>query len=79
MSRYDDYNYTIDPVAIGARIKAACILQGITSKDLQQALKLASVQAVYRWYTGDNVPTVDNLACLSRYLHVSLDYLIFGR
>ena len=37
---------------------------------------LASPQAVYRWLKGGNMPSVDNLFALSRYLDVQMDDVI---
>ena len=36
----------------------------------------ASKQAVYRWLNGSNMPSVDNLYALSRYLNVQMDDVI---
>ena len=37
---------------------------------------LASPQAVYRWLRGSNMPSVDNLYALSRFLDVPMDNVI---
>ena len=37
---------------------------------------LAAPQAVYRWLKGSNMPSVDNLYALSRYLNVQMDDVI---
>ena len=40
---------------------------------------LAAPQAVYRWLKGSNMPSVDNLYALSRYLNVQMDDVIVGK
>ena len=36
----------------------------------------ASKQAVYHWLNGSNMPSVDNLYALSRYLNVQMENVI---
>ena len=38
----------------------------ISAKDIQEYLNLASVQSVYNWCNGINMPTIDNLYALSQ-------------
>ena len=40
---------------------------------------LAAPQAVYRWLRGSNMPSVDNLYALSRYLNTSMDDMIIEK
>ena len=71
------YRYgALDPVAIGGRLQKTCAEKGISVRQLQQAIGLESVQAVYRWLNGQNIPSVDNLVRLAKYLQVSIDYLL---
>ena len=55
------------------------IAQDISVQDVQEAMGLASPQAVYRWLKGSNMPSVDNLYALSRYLNTSMDDMIIEK
>ena len=66
----------IDMRATGAHIKELMDAQELSVQDVQEAMGLASPQAVYRWLCGSNMPSVDNLYALSRYLNVQMDDVI---
>ena len=63
----------------GTHIKELMIAQDISVQDVQKAMGLASPQAVYRWLRGSNMPSVDNLYALSRYLNTSMDDMIIEK
>lgn len=69
----------IDMRATGAHIKALMDAQELSVQDVQDAMGLASPQAVYRWLCGSNLPSVDNLFALSRYLNVQMDDVIIEK
>ena len=52
--------------------------RGITPKDIKEYLNLTSVQSVYNWCNGLNLPTIDNLYALSQLLKVSVDEILCG-
>ena len=66
----------IDMRATGAHIKALMDARELSVQDVQNAMGFASPQAVYRWLRGSNMPSVDNLYALSRYLNVQMDDVI---
>ena len=66
----------IDMRATGTHIKALMDAQKLSVQDVQDAMGLASPQAVYRWLCGSNLPSVDNLFALSRYLNVQMEDVI---
>ena len=66
----------IDMRATGTHIKELMDTREVTVQDVQEAMGLASPQAVYRWLCGSNLPSVDNLYALSRYLNVQMDNVI---
>lgn len=66
----------IDMRATGAHIKELMNTREVTVQDVQEAMGRASPQAVYRWLRGSNMPSVDNLYALSRYLNVSMEDVI---
>ena len=65
--------------ATGTHIKALMDTREVTVQDVQDAMGLASPQAVYRWLCGSNLPSVDNLFALSRYLNVQMDDVIIEK
>ncbi len=62
----------------GVNLRRIMDKRGITAKDVQQYLNLASVQSVYNWWNGINMPTIDNLYALSYMLQVPIDLLVCG-
>ena len=66
----------IDLTATGAHLKELLEKRGVTVQDIQEAMGLASPQAVYRWLRGSNMPSVDNLYALSRFLDAPMDNVI---
>lgn len=52
--------------------------RGITPRDIKEYLNLGSIQTVYNWCNGLNMPTVDNLYALSQFLMVPIDAIICG-
>ena len=64
--------------ATGANLRRLMEGKGITAKDVKEYLNLSSVQSVYYWWNGTNMPTVDNLYALSRMLQVPIDELVCG-
>ena len=69
----------IDMRATGAHIKELMTARELSVQDVQDAMGLASPQAVYRWLCGSNMPSVDNLYALSRYLDTSMDDMIIEK
>lgn len=51
---------------------------GISAKDIQEYLNLASVQSVYNWCNGINMPTIDNLYALSQLFQLPIDAIVRG-
>ena len=50
----------------------------ITPKDVKEYLNLTSVQSVYNWCGGINMPTIDKLYALSQWLEVPIDEIVRG-
>ena len=69
----------IDMRATGTHIKELMTARELSVQDVQEAMGLASPQAVYRWLCGSNMPSVDNLYALSRYLDTSMDDMIIEK
>ena len=64
----------IDKEKTGDRIRFFMELRGLTVKDVCKALSLGCVQAVYKWMDGVNLPSLDNIYCLSILFQVPIDW-----
>lgn len=62
----------------GVNLRRIMDERGFTVKDIQQYLKLGSVQSVYHWLNGISLPTVDNLYALSYLFQVPVDDMLCG-
>ena len=69
---------TINLRETGVNLHRIMDKRGITPKDIKEFLNLGSIQTVYNWCNGLNMPTVDNLYALSQLLQVSIDEIICG-
>ena len=69
---------TINLKETGINLRRIMDKRGITPKDIKEFLNLGSIQSVYNWCNGLNMPTVDNLYALSQLLQVSIDEIICG-
>lgn len=71
----EDYP-SIDMQQFGRKLRSACEEKNVKACDLQSFLGLGSVQAVYMWFEGKRMPSLDNLYALSKYLGVKMEELI---
>ena len=62
----------------GENIRRLMDKRGITAKDVQNYLELASVQSVYYWLNGTNLPSIDNMYALSELFNVPIDEIVRG-
>ena len=69
------WNYGVDPVAVGERIRFLRKEKRISVCEMQDFFNI-SRQALYKWESGQNMPNIDNLVALSVYFGVSLEYLL---
>lgn len=60
----------------GLRIYKMMAEKGITPRDVKETCHLASVHAVYKWYWGKSIPSIDNLVILAWMLDVTIDDII---
>lgn len=68
----------IDCKATSLHLKEMLKEHGIKAKDVQLALGLNSIQAVYKWLSPDHktVPSLDNLVQLSALLNCKIEDLL---
>ena len=75
--QYPDYPM-IDPVATGQNIIRLRKQKGLTVKDLQVWFGFNDPKAIYKWQTGQSLPSIDNLYALSVLLNVPMDSILVG-
>ena len=69
----------LDLEATGRKIKTLIELRGISVRELQALMGFPYVQTIYNWFTGKNMPTIDNLIVLAQLLGTSIDELLVTR
>lgn len=68
----------IDKKRTGIHLRHIMDDRGLSVKDVQQYLGLASVQSVYHWLNGLSMPTIDNLYALSEMFQMPVDDMLCG-
>lgn len=66
----------IDTEKTATTIKQLCKDKGLTPKMIAETLSLSSVTAVYKWYSAQALPSIDNLVQLAKLLEVTLDDIV---
>lgn len=66
----------VDMKASGKAIEQAMKEEGVTPKLFARVMGWEKPQAIYRWYHGETLPTIDTLTVLSRVLNRPLETLI---
>ena len=66
----------IDLVKTGNNIKSLLAQNNISVTKLQDILGFTSPQAIYKWFWGQSLPSIDNLVILSSILHVSIEDIL---
>ena len=70
---------TVDVVATGNNILILRKNAGMTVKDLQKVFGFAAPQAIYKWQSGQAMPTLDNLVVLSATFNVKIDDIVIRK
>lgn len=68
----------IDVYRTGQNIRRIMQIKGLTVRDVQKYLGLATPQAVYHWFNGRSMPSLDNFYALSELFQVSVDAMLCG-
>jgi len=66
----------IDPVATGRNILRLRRERGMSVRDIQTWFNFEEPRAIYKWQTGQTLPSVDNLYALSVLLDVPMNSII---
>ena len=66
----------VDMKLTGQKIASLRAQRGISVRDLQAMLGIATPQAIYKWQRGETLPTIENLVALSCILGVRIDEIL---
>ena len=66
----------LDPVATGRNIDDIRRDRNLSVAALKDALGLSTTNAIYKWFRGDSMPTLDKIVILSSILKVSINDMI---
>lgn len=69
----------IDLEATGKNILRLRREKGLTVRDIQGFFHFDEPRAIYKWQSGQSLPSVDNLFALSRLLDVSMDEILVSK
>lgn len=67
---------TINMIETGKNIKTIIKLNNIKIVQIQQILGFNTPQAIYKWFRGEAMPTIDNMVVLAATLNTTIDNLI---
>ena len=67
---------TIDMVATGANIKNMVKTKKMTIAEVQNVFGFQTPQAIYKWFRGDAMPTIDNMIILATIFDTTIDNII---
>ena len=77
MKKREEFDYPqIDNKKTGAWLRSLCKHYGYTVKDIQDYLHISSNQAVYEWFNGHTLPSVNNLLALSNLFGIPMNQLL---
>ncbi len=66
----------INMVETGKKIRELADEKGIAPTEIQKVCGLGSLQAVYKWFGGKSVPSIDNLGIISNLLNTPIDDIV---
>ena len=67
---------TIDTVATGANIKAMVKDRNMKVADVAAIFGFNTPQAIFKWFRGDAMPTIDNMVIMADVFGVKRDDII---
>ena len=66
----------VDTKATGKNIRRLMENANMTPYDIQDIMGFTTVQAIYKWFRGENMPTLDNLIILAATFGVTIDEIV---
>ena len=70
---------TIDTVATGANIRAMIKAKGMKIADVADVFGFNTPQAIFKWFRGDAMPTIDNMVIMADMFGVKIDDIIIRK
>ena len=69
----------IDTVATGTNIKNIMKSKNMKTSDVQGIFGFGTPQAIFKWFRGDSMPTIDNMVILADAFGVAIDDIIIRK
>lgn len=66
----------IDAKQTGEWLRYLCKRKGIAVTEIQEKLKISSNQAIYAWFNGRTLPSLNNLYALSDFMSMSVNDMV---
>jgi len=66
----------IDMKKTGEWLRYLCKRKNLTVADIQEKLKIASNQAIYAWFNGKTLPSLNNMYALGDLMGISVNDMI---
>jgi len=60
----------------GDKLRCVCREHHVSVRDIQKALHISSNQAIYDWFNGKTMPSLNNFYALSKLLKVPMEELL---
>lgn len=67
---------TVNMTATGANIHKMVKDRKITIAYIQNIFGFNTPQAIYKWFRGDTLPTIDNMVVLAKILETTIDAIV---
>lgn len=67
---------TIDTVATGKNIKDIMKRNNFKATDIQKACGFGTAQAIFKWFRGDAMPTIDNFFIIADMFGCTVDDIV---
>ena len=69
----------VDTVATGKNIKNMMKTQNMRTADMQAIFGLHTPQAIFKWFRGDAMPTIDNIVIMADAFGVTVNDIIITK
>ena len=69
----------IDAAATGQNIKRMIKVKGFKVADVQAKCGFTTPQAIFKWFRGDSVPTIDNMVIIADMFGVTIDQIVITK
>ena len=71
--------YELDMEATGKKLRELVESAGYSVRNLRDELETVSLQAIYKWYNGLSLPSVDHLYAISQITGVAIDDILVSK